>query len=50
MQQILLKSLVSNSKLDKKGTVGKPRARSVKREGQKALSEWYMSTGKEPIA
>ena len=22
----------------------------MKREGQKELSEWYMSTGKEPIA
>ena len=47
MQQILLKHLVSNHKLDTKGNCEET---AIASEGQKAPGEWYISTGKEPIA
>ena len=49
MQQILLKCLVSNSKLDKKETVGEPRARNVKREEQKDNRKGKQKCKTEPF-
>ena len=43
MQQILLKHLVSN-------TEGNCEEIAIAIERQKAPGEWYISTGKEPIA